>query len=264
VSEGNEGNNSFVYPTSFTLSLNTGIGGDLGLNLLPTNPTDTRVLQSETSGPLTVNSQIINWSTSDAVTAPYSITWYAVGLPDGLACEQQVTFSTYNSFNLGTLSGDSILAGGSTLKSLNVNLRTVKNGANQLMPNRKNYCVWVDIDPGRTAHEGNELNNQVMISNSFYYNYVPVGVESVNGDSVKLAVYPNPTQDFITADVSSIWVTGNVDLSIADVSGKIVLKSNEAPKDHRVTVDVHGLAPGSYFMTIQNGTSQSTAKFIKY
>ncbi len=82
-------------------------------------------------------------------------------------------------------------------------------------------------------------------------------VKSVQKDFVNLRLYPNPAHDTIFISLSDDEPIRGVD--IYDVSGRLVLSRPGAGRE----VDVSGLAPGTYQITVRNRNLSSTETFIK-
>ena len=91
---------------------------------------------------------------------------------------------------------------------------------------------------------------------------LPTSVEVLEEDS-NLKIFPVPTQDILFVKMDS--ATGeNYQLEIQDVNGNVI--HNEALGFHDLSghsIDVSGLTPGMYLLSIVSETSQVSKKFVK-
>lgn len=76
----------------------------------------------------------------------------------------------------------------------------------------------------------------------------------------ELAVYPNPTTDFINFELE---IKMNAELKIFDLKGALVAKErlNQDASTHQI--DVNALSSGTYIYSIQVGEDKLTGRFIK-
>lgn len=89
-------------------------------------------------------------------------------------------------------------------------------------------------------------------------------VMSGNGQKYFLGnmqVYPNPAEHQLWVELPE--VISKADLSVFDSHGKIVFTSSIERKGNTVELDLSGLPPGSYFMTLRNQDGFFTARFVK-
>lgn len=73
--------------------------------------------------------------------------------------------------------------------------------------------------------------------------------EFLKASEIKL--YPNPTTEWINIDLSAVELTGEVQLSVFDLSGKMVL-SQRRPVNGLIQLDVNQLKEGNYLLQILN------------
>lgn len=73
------------------------------------------------------------------------------------------------------------------------------------------------------------------------------------GTQSQTAIYPNPC-----TDVLHIEAAENIKVSVSDLGGRQLI-STSAQKD----IDVSALQPGSYIISLDNGTEQQVSMFIK-
>ena len=88
--------------------------------------------------------------------------------------------------------------------------------------------------------------------------YKSVNAIDVNPD-VKLSVYPNPTQDFLTIVSSDT----NMQLSLQDSKGALV--KNGSIEDSQTTFEMSGIESGVYYLNVydQTGSLIKVFKVVK-
>jgi hypothetical protein len=86
--------------------------------------------------------------------------------------------------------------------------------------------------------------------------FVDVGINEHTGD-LHFSLYPNPTTDVLHfVDEERILQEANIE--IRNTIGQLVLMSN-----FKGEIDVSGLPPGIYLLTLKNGVSSKAVKFVK-
>ncbi|MHC1706918.1 MAG: T9SS type A sorting domain-containing protein [Bacteroidales bacterium] len=102
--------------------------------------------------------------------------------------------------------------------------------------------------------------NDIALSNQLYYviEYEPAGIDEETGS---LQVFPNPatTTIFIQGLNSSVTISG---ICISAMDGRIV-RTEILPDPLQGGIDISGLAPGCYVMSITLGNSVKCLRFIK-
>jgi len=86
---------------------------------------------------------------------------------------------------------------------------------------------------------------------------VPVAVNEKMALKDELMFYPNPVEDLLMISGKSIIS----EIRIADIQGRIVKTVN--PDSESLTIDLSGVAPGIYFMQVNQGNSIVTGKVVK-
>lgn len=84
-------------------------------------------------------------------------------------------------------------------------------------------------------------------SNATFTIMTPMSVSN-SFDSEPLVVYPNPTQDVVTIETTS----GNYDMTVSDMTGKTVIKSNVVVNGGVITINFSELPKGMYILRLQN------------
>lgn len=90
-----------------------------------------------------------------------------------------------------------------------------------------------------------------------------LGRSGVVPEAGKLKLYPNPavSELFLTLDGSQL--NGAAQISITNASGGLVRTSNVNIQGSNIRVDVSGLLPGSYIVTVKQGAYFLSSKFVK-
>ena len=84
-------------------------------------------------------------------------------------------------------------------------------------------------------------------------------VNSVTENTIKITIYPNPTQDIIYLDVTDEALGSLNNVKITDVNGKLISKEKFKPE-----IDVSHLPKGLYFIKVEtNGNNDLFYRFVK-
>ncbi len=110
-----------------------------------------------------------------------------------------------------------------------------------------------------------------LIDNAQWPVYYTVGFRDITSDLVddkietrETTIYPNPVKDELSIRLSDNKTT-SADIEVYNQIGQLVLKSTtHKTGDEVIKINVHSLTEGLYFLTIRDGNSVSTHKFIKY
>ena len=100
--------------------------------------------------------------------------------------------------------------------------------------------------------------NNVTAAHTLHAVFGGVGINAIN-DNVKVSLQPNPT----TAQSQLVieGVDGQVNFSLIDMSGRVL--SNEVINASEVkTINVSGLAKGTYFVRLTNNNFSKVEKLI--
>jgi len=90
------------------------------------------------------------------------------------------------------------------------------------------------------------------------------GVENLNVSSITLKVYPNPASNFLTLNYTG-KAGDDVFISLTDLSGRQLLSDRPgslAEGSNSYRMDVSGITPGIYFVTVASSLSRSVLKVI--
>jgi hypothetical protein len=101
---------------------------------------------------------------------------------------------------------------------------------------------------------------QTDYDSHFSYSEI-VAVEYVKIIANKPLVYPNPASSYVTVSIDEESAEG-FDLKIVNSTGKVVLQQNNL-QGRSVTLDVSGIAQGSYFLEIIVNGERHTTVFIR-
>lgn len=113
--------------------------------------------------------------------------------------------------------------------------------------------VYAEYTEDTLPMDGYTLNAHP--ANGTVYRFTPSGTASVPGFALaKMELYPNPASStlYLKSDTAFSSYT------VYDVTGKIILQNNNVGSD-TVTINVEGIAPGVYFVKVNN----QSFKFIK-
>jgi len=101
----------------------------------------------------------------------------------------------------------------------------------------------------------------------FYNQPILPSITSINNvqkEKSSISLFPNPTSKKLTLDFNSVY-TGKLSITILDLQGRIITKSEELKSDYIFckNVDVANLNVGEYIVRIQyNNKISSETKFI--
>jgi len=87
-----------------------------------------------------------------------------------------------------------------------------------------------------------------------------VGIEK-NASLEEVTVYPNPAVNNLSVDLRAI--SSKVEIRIMDISGRIVVERNNTTSGNIEQFDISNLENGLYIISLNDGKSQKTQKFIK-
>jgi hypothetical protein len=108
--------------------------------------------------------------------------------------------------------------------------------------------------------------NEPVLTN-YTLNTIGVPIDNVNEIGTKpassFAVYPNPASSSFTAVINSD-ATHTTDLAVCDVTGKVMITQTLAltKGTQNVTTDISQLAPGIYFIVLNNNGKTQTQKLV--
>lgn len=95
-------------------------------------------------------------------------------------------------------------------------------------------------------------------SNATFTIMTPMSV-SDNFNSEPLMVYPNPTNDVVTIETAS----GNYDMTVSDMMGRTVVKSNVIVNGGIITINFSELPKGMYLLRLQNAQNKVCVRKIE-
>jgi Secretion system C-terminal sorting domain len=81
-------------------------------------------------------------------------------------------------------------------------------------------------------------------------------------DLDEISVYPIPAKKSITLEFPQMWLGTEVQLSVVDMSGKIVLKGYRFSPSGKDDVDVSPLAPGVYLLLTENNARRDVKRIV--
>ncbi|MBR9832115.1 PKD domain-containing protein [bacterium] len=87
-----------------------------------------------------------------------------------------------------------------------------------------------------------------------------VGIEK-NTSLEEVTVYPNPAVSNLSVDLRAI--SSKVEIRIMDISGRVIMERNNNASGNIEQFDISNLENGLYIISLNDGKSQKTQKFIK-
>lgn len=125
--------------------------------------------------------------------------------------------------------------------------------------------IWVD-----NAVEGEEYTISITHKNNLYQNVQEFGIavsgiqnapmSTAKNEMVDVVMYPNPAQNTVNINLEEIM--DNLDLSIYDMNGKMVLAQNLRMDSKTASLDISRLNKGIYFVKLRGEGKESTQKLI--
>lgn len=94
--------------------------------------------------------------------------------------------------------------------------------------------------------------------------YTPVCEKATDSSKNNIHVYPNPTTGILTVEYNG-KVSGNLEFSIFDMSGKMVFHKPadaNSKSSTRYQLDLHNLVSGTYLLEAKSGRDVNIAKFV--
>jgi hypothetical protein len=162
----------------------------------------------------------------------------ATDITDTMNCELQSAETglvAYYKFNQGFDAVDNTSTTSLTDATANANNGTLNNFA--LTGATSNWLAGSPVTTGNTCAVLNTSNFEI---------------------SSKLKMYPNPSSNFVTIEVTSLT---NAKLQVLDVTGKVLM--NESLNNTTNSVSVQQLPTGLYFFKITSNEGTATSKIIK-
>jgi hypothetical protein len=122
------------------------------------------------------------------------------------------------------------------------------------------------MSPGITTDVLDTLPlNNTACSNITFKGVAATGIAGKDNPALSyLKIYPNPAHDNIAFDIT---LKGNepVIASVQDMAGRHILSENYGTMSagtHSLRMDISGLKPGMYMVTLYSGTAKQTGKMI--
>ena len=114
----------------------------------------------------------------------------------------------------------------------------------------------IDMTVGEVVIE--TFNNNTILSQGFHQGIIKVEtVVTEITETVK--VYPNPTTSILTIELES---TGNAELILVDVNGKIVLQDRMVNQQQK-ELDLNQISQGNYFLQLIKDNKKSVYQINK-
>ena len=125
---------------------------------------------------------------------------------------------------------------------------------------------WVDIQTyGVTVQNPSTLcSAESTITVIFDFQECNIGVDENNNLSNFISITPNPTKDNVQLEI--IGLSGNIDLSLSNIQGKVIWKKNNLLASEEAIVEnisLEYLDKGLYILSIHYGDKITNVKIIK-
>jgi mannan endo-1,4-beta-mannosidase len=109
--------------------------------------------------------------------------------------------------------------------------------------------------------------NKVQLKSDYVINAGDFVITSANTIPVinksKINIFPNPvTNGVVTIDNFAQIQDGNVQISIHDLTGRIVQQNSFSPGSEEKSIALHDLKPGVYILECRNGNFRQVEKFV--
>jgi uncharacterized protein CbrC (UPF0167 family) len=112
----------------------------------------------------------------------------------------------------------------------------------------------VDTSYGYRGNANNEWDSYTSFM--FVFDEQMVGINSIKNEMVDFSAFPNPANDHVSINIDATDLIKHI--AITDVLGKIVYQHNTYNK----AIDVTGLQPGIYFITLETNKGKGQKKII--
>jgi hypothetical protein len=125
-----------------------------------------------------------------------------------------------------------------------------------------NATYQLDWSLGECVTTTHSADNYVITQGFHQENYsISVGITDCN-TSIDITVYPNPTTDFITINITSDNLKNVSNLRLTDTNGKVLLQ--EKVNEIETFLNFSEYASGVYFLSIKNNNQLITSyKIVK-
>lgn len=181
---------------------------------------------------------------------------------------------TVNVMTAGTYALQARVASPNSGKTFHVELDGVNISGTMIVPNTGNWQTYQTIAVTTTLTTGTKVLRIVMDASDFNINYLnfvsatttsaraarTVAAENPNGEDIAVVYAPNPVHDNLT--ISMPANTFRV-LAVADVLGKVHHKQLLAEHETQVTLQFGSLAPGIYYVMLQNGARTNVIRIVR-
>lgn len=132
--------------------------------------------------------------------------------------------------------------------------------------------LWSTQETTPTIHVGQTGTYWVEVANgagctssdTVYVEIWPNGINEKDGTSI-LALFPNPTQDVLTLDMKGADALSDVNITIIDMQGRVVLQNQvqALTPGSPLTLNVDGLVSGMYTISVQSDDVSLDRTFVK-
>ncbi|MDN3690804.1 T9SS type A sorting domain-containing protein [Chryseobacterium tructae] len=118
----------------------------------------------------------------------------------------------------------------------------------------------IQLAPDGSLYGGGKLNNDFLVFKILKSLTLDVNDSKAVKNNI-LNVYPNPVKDVLFADNKNL--TGTIQVSVYDMSGKLVKKENLDANHDKVSIDLSGLMSGNYVIKYEGKNFSQSVRIIK-
>lgn len=124
--------------------------------------------------------------------------------------------------------------------------------------NYPDTCIIVLKASGNTP-----TNNDYLWVDNLAFSGTVTGIDNQNSFLNSIVVYPNPSSENIILDLN-LKSAQKTTIELTDINGKVVLSKNvgELNGESKQTIDISGIAKGSYLIRIITGSGTEVKKII--
>jgi len=130
---------------------------------------------------------------------------------------------------------------------------------------------WVDAKAHPDALNNYQFIDQHPFKGINYYrlkqidwdgheDFSPIRTVTFNSHLFSVAVTPNPAKDYFILDINT--EEANSDVKLIDITGRVVISEKVDKNDVSTTLELHGLAAGTYTLVVESGSDYYLEKLV--
>jgi hypothetical protein len=91
---------------------------------------------------------------------------------------------------------------------------------------------------------------------------IETSIQNSSNNSPKFNLWPNPTNDLLWINFTS--VSSNTSVQLISADGRVIQQSNFDNTPSEWLLDIRNISAGIYFVTVTTEAGSTTEKFVKY